>query len=374
MFLKEVLAGVEIVGLGEQSHSDGPTFEAKVRLIKFLHEDLGFNVIAFESGLYDCSKANELIKNRTIENDTNYLNRAIFGVWNCRELHQLAKYIDETQKTPNPLHLTGFDCQFAGLTSRDYFIQDVNDFLLYIENRSNQKLNIDTARLNNSLKELAKYSNFFKKLSPEDTLFLSNTIDTLLSVINTHNIVDEQISFWKQVFKSVKVDYRKKYVYKTSPVLRDSMMAENLKWIVNEQYKNQKVILWSANTHLANSTKSVDSKYLSKNKLMGNYLKDEFSDKYYFMAFTSYGGDVTGLWLIDFIIKLRKKNKNSVEQFLYNIGYDYSFMDLRKQISENNPYFYNSRIFGHNPDDMNLYKVVDGLFYIKEMYPATYKY
>ena len=55
--LKQSLQDITIVGLGEQSHYDGSTFKAKTRLVKFLHQQMGFCVIAFESGFYDCYKA-----------------------------------------------------------------------------------------------------------------------------------------------------------------------------------------------------------------------------------------------------------------------------------------------------------------------------
>ena len=56
-FLKEELKDVQVVMLGEISHFDGNVFETKTEIIKYLVENMGFDVIAFESGIYDLWKA-----------------------------------------------------------------------------------------------------------------------------------------------------------------------------------------------------------------------------------------------------------------------------------------------------------------------------
>jgi erythromycin esterase-like protein len=55
--LRETLGRARIVVLGEGSHGEGTTFAVKTRLVRFLHQRLGYDVLAFESGFYDCWKA-----------------------------------------------------------------------------------------------------------------------------------------------------------------------------------------------------------------------------------------------------------------------------------------------------------------------------
>jgi len=60
--LKYYLMNKDLVALGESCHGTKQYSQIKVRLIKFLHEEMGFDVIAFESGLYECFYTNENIQ------------------------------------------------------------------------------------------------------------------------------------------------------------------------------------------------------------------------------------------------------------------------------------------------------------------------
>ncbi len=46
---KETLKEVEMIALGENTHGLGQVFKAKADLVKFLHREMGFNLVLFES-------------------------------------------------------------------------------------------------------------------------------------------------------------------------------------------------------------------------------------------------------------------------------------------------------------------------------------
>lgn len=54
---KNALSNVKIVALGENTHGLGDVFRIKSSLVKFLHEELDFDIILFESGFGDAALA-----------------------------------------------------------------------------------------------------------------------------------------------------------------------------------------------------------------------------------------------------------------------------------------------------------------------------
>jgi hypothetical protein len=109
-FLKGVMGNRRLVQLGESGHGVAEFDSGKVRLIQFLHQEMGFDVIAFESGLYECFRADEQVGELVADS---LMRHCINEVWPAEETLPLFDYIKAARGTGRPLSLAGFDTQFT---------------------------------------------------------------------------------------------------------------------------------------------------------------------------------------------------------------------------------------------------------------------
>jgi len=113
-FLERPIREASIVQLGESIHVTAEFPRARLQLIRYLHEQMGFDVLALEGSLTQAWLAQEHLYRSSDPPDRRIDHAQRLGwfkLWNTAEMRELMAYVELSRRTPRPLYLTSFDVQ-----------------------------------------------------------------------------------------------------------------------------------------------------------------------------------------------------------------------------------------------------------------------
>jgi erythromycin esterase len=374
-FLAPLLEGKRIVQLGESGHGVREFNMAKVRLIQFLHEELGYDVIAFESSLFECDRAG---RSAALFSADELMRRCIFSVWHTEEVLPLFEYVKRTQGTTRPLVLSGFDVQSSSPTARERpgFLRRV--VAAIDDDYARRVFETDSAFAAPGARDRLAYAREARDRLVPFYDSLAAWLRANERALATHFRADPAAPMLaRQTAVSMSVFVRQLAAGqgRAGTEIRDRGMADNLDFLLNELHPGKKVIVWAHNFHIQHRGYGGSSHPDSAATLrtMGTHVAERHRRELYTVGLYMYRGSAahnTGQ-----VYSIPRPPAGSLESILHRARWRYSFVDLSR--AERMPgtewmFRISAREWGLRPQMLVPRDEYDGILFVDQTWPPQY--
>jgi erythromycin esterase len=344
------IGDARIVMLGEQTHGEGNVFSLRTRLVKYLHEVKGFDVLAFESGLFDVDRIWERAQGgRGIASQAP--GNIFFMYSKTTEVRPLFAYLDAQRSTPRPLEFAGIDCQHTGGLSQQELVRDLAAHLRKVGSTLPDSEHWPTfARLTDQLIRMDR-----TPPASTDRAAWDNVIATAKRSTD---------GFWARIVAGIENQGRR-YWDDAPDHTRSALMGENIVWLAESRFPGQKMVVWAATPHLARGLPSWPAN-------AGSVVVKRFGRDAYVVQFAGYQGSIVSFTDLS-TQKLPTPADNAVESHWHRARVAVGFADSRKLPPHATASTMTQHLWGYNtPLPAAQWTALwDGTFFLDTITPVT---
>jgi erythromycin esterase len=269
--LKARLQGARIVAMGEATHGTREFQQLKIRMFRFLVEELGFTVFGIEGNWPESQTVNEYVLGGNINPDQGLG----FGWSRTGDMSALVHWMRQYNQDPahtRKLKFYGFDMQMPGLAE-----SNVLDYLRRVDTES-----VDAAAEVFDLLGRWAANEQYETASAEVKRRTASSLALLLRRFDVRKqdyVGKSSLQGWTMARQNMVIvkQAEVKLGNQGEPgrTFRDQAMAENVKWILDQEPPGTKMMLWAHNGHVA-AAAPLDA---PDHKPMGGHLREFFGDR-----------------------------------------------------------------------------------------------
>ena len=325
--LGKLIGNAPVVALGESIHTSGGFYEMKHRIFRYLVEEKGFRVFAFENPWILSDQANQYVQ--TCQGTPDDAVGLLSFYWQGVEVRELLRWMCEWNqahpKEKDRVHFMGFDIQSQARPD----INALTAFLARIGVPASDPLVVSLRRCDGVAQRFypfvpypeARYRECEAALNATAALFSAQeqsieeqTSEEDLGWARLH-LVGQQ-AWQEQIYLYSRNNPQRWYE------VRDAGMAYAFQAIRELRFPNEKIAIWAHNHHIARNS----TEYYDGYTIMGTLLAEELGSDYVPIALTSHEA-----WTDFSFIYCGPDDPagaNAVETFLHGLGEGYLLVDL----------------------------------------------
>ncbi len=271
-----------VVALAEQTHGGSEEFLLKTRLLRYLHERMGFEVLLLESGFYEMGRLAARAQAGERYDDMAPGN-VFFMYAKSDEGRGMLQYLDRQRAAGTPMLVAGIDSQHTGELSNKELLPRLQAYL------RKQAPALSRGKAWQAYAETAAPL-FAQQRTPPDAAvqvaFRRHGAALQAALCGASDGVLEGNGWWCRVVHSIAAQ-ASTYWSGGSNYQRDNAMGANAVWLAERMFPGKKVVVWAHTIHVARGFQRAADQLQA-----GEVMHRHWGPAYKVVQFTAAGGAI----------------------------------------------------------------------------------